>query len=385
MRLSNSAEIDISRIRVGGRHRKDLGDIDALAKSIDEIGLLHPVVVTPGYQLIAGERRLEAFTKLKRAKIPIRIVDIEAIAIGEHAENFNRKAFTPSEWVSIGAAVESIEKKKNAVAEKSGKSSDGKAGGRGRKKPSGKLPHGLSEKESRRTRTKVAKAVGAGARSYEKAKAVVEAAKAEPKKYGKLVEEMDRTGRVDGVHRKLKIAKQVEKIDAEPKPLPKGPFRVIVADPPWSYSKRAEDASHRSAIPYPSMTIDAIKDLPVMSRAHDDSILWLWTTNAHLEEAFGVARAWGFTYKTMLTWVKDKMGTGDWLRGKTEHCLFCVRGEPTITLTNQTTALLAPRRKHSQKPDEFYRIVEALCPGSKIEIFSREERPGWDVFGDEVR
>ena len=173
-------------------------------------------------------------------------------------------------------------------------------------------------------------------------------------------------------------------IRSEPAPLPTGPFRVIVADPPWPYEKRPDDLTHRARLPYPEMTLDAIRALPVADLAADDAILWLWTTNAHLEEAYTVVRAWGFTPKTMLTWGKNRMGTGDWLRGQAEHCLMAVRGKPTVLLTNQTTLLTAPVGAHSAKPDEFYALVEALCPGSKVDLFARQARPGWAVWGAEA-
>ena len=131
------------------------------------------------------------------------------------------------------------------------------------------------------------------------------------------------------------------------------------------------------------MSIEEISALPVKPLAHADCVLWLWTTNAHLREAFGIMEAWGFDYKTMLTWAKNKMGTGDWLRGKTEHCLMGLRGKPTICLTNQTTLLCADSGKHSAKPAEFYEMVEALCPGSKLEMFQRTSRDGWTGHGDE--
>ena len=177
--------------------------------------------------------------------------------------------------------------------------------------------------------------------------------------------------------------KAVAQIAKEPPPIPKGPFRVIAVDPPWTYDSRAEDTTHRAANPYPSMTIEQIKALDVAGLTHKDCVLWLWTTNAHMREAFGILDAWGFTFKTILTWVKDRMGTGDWLRGQTEHCLMAVRGRPTIQLTNQTTVLRGPLRRHSQKPDEFYQLVESLCPGSKLEMFSREKREGWVGHGNE--
>lgn len=199
-----------------------------------------------------------------------------------------------------------------------------------------------------------------------------------------LIAELNRTGRVSGIHRRMKIAAQARVIEQELPPQPQGPFRVIVADPPWSYDNRADDAAHRAANPYPSMPLDDIKALRVGDIAEDDSILWLWTTNAHLPVAFEVIRAWDFEYKTMLTWVKDRMGTGDWLRGQTEHCLMCVKGRPVVTLSNQTTVIHGPLREHSRKPEEFYRMVETLCPGSKLDYFARELRDGWACYGNDT-
>jgi N6-adenosine-specific RNA methylase IME4 len=215
---------------------------------------------------------------------------------------------------------------------------------------------------------------------------IVQAARAEPEKYGKLVEDMDRTHRVDGVFKRLRVAQQAEGIRRETPSLPgNGPYRVIVADPPWSYSLRAADASHRGITPYPEMSIEQICAVDIASIAHDDCVLWLWTTNAHMRGAFDVLDAWGFEQKTILTWAKDRMGMGDWLRGQTEHCIMAVRGKPTVVLTNQTTLLHGPVREHSQKPDEFYALVETLCPAPRYAyLFSREEREGWDMHGDEL-
>jgi N6-adenosine-specific RNA methylase IME4 len=62
-----------------------------------------------------------------------------------------------------------------------------------------------------------------------------------------------------------------------------------------------------------------------------------------------------------------------------------VRGKPTVVLTNQTTVLTGPVREHSRKPEEFYHLVESLCPGSKVELFARTERPGWAAYGHETK
>jgi N6-adenosine-specific RNA methylase IME4 len=201
-----------------------------------------------------------------------------------------------------------------------------------------------------------------------------------------------RRGTKEGIttHAVLKLAQakekqaKIEAIAKEPAPLPKGPFRVIVVDPPWAYVKRTGDISHRGALSYPTMSVKEIKAIQVPDFAATDCILWLWTTNAFMRQALEVIDAWGFKEKTILTWVKDRMGTGDWLRGRTEHCLLTIRGMPVVNLTNQTTVMESLRREHSRKPDEFYALVEALCPGSKLEMFSRaDERKGWTLHGNE--
>jgi N6-adenosine-specific RNA methylase IME4 len=223
-----------------------------------------------------------------------------------------------------------------------------------------------------------------GKESYRKAKEIVAAAEAEPEKYGKLAETMDRTGRVAGVHKQLKTMQAAEDIASEPPPLPTGPFRVLVVDPPWEYEQSSSDPSHRSTCPYPGMTVSEVERLPVESLAADDCVLWLWTTNAYMREAHEIADGWGFRVKTILTWVKDRIGCGNWLRGQTEHCLLCVKGKPTVTLTNQSTVLNAARRDHSRKPEEFYALVDTLCPGSKCELFARHPREGWTQWGNEM-
>jgi ParB family chromosome partitioning protein len=95
-----SDERHLSEITIGTRHRKDMGDIDALAASIRAVGLLHPIVIRPDGPLIAGARRLTAVGRLDWTQVPVRIVDIDSLALGEAAENLERKDFTPSELVA---------------------------------------------------------------------------------------------------------------------------------------------------------------------------------------------------------------------------------------------------------------------------------------------
>jgi N6-adenosine-specific RNA methylase IME4 len=362
------SRLPVDKIQIGTRHRREMGDIASLAGSMAEVGLLHPIVVNPAGKLIAGERRLRAAERLGWETIPVTVVDLDEIARGEFAENAVRKDFTLSEAVAIKRALEPLEK---AAAKE--------------RMLAGKPLEKFSEGNGRAL-DKIAKATGMHRTTLAKAEAIVDAAEAESERFGKLLADMDRTGRVNGVYRRLKIAKQAELIRAEPPPLPgNGPYRVAVVDLPWPYEKRDEDPSHRAARPYPTMSIAEMCAMPVLSLMHEDSILWLWTTNHHMREAFTVLDAWGFEQKTILTWAKDKMGTGDWLRGQTEHCIMAVRGKPTVSLSNETTLLRAPVRAHSQKPDEFYALVERLCPAPRYAaLFARSVRPKWDGHGDEI-
>lgn len=183
--------------------------------------------------------------------------------------------------------------------------------------------------------------------------------------------------------RELERQKKIQYLEQEiekPSPMPEGTFHIIVVDPPWHYHLRTGQASKRNVTPYPTMSLEEIKEIPVRELAAENSILWLWSTNAHLPDAFEIVETWGFQYKTLLTWIKPRIGTGDWLRGRTEHSIMAVKGHPLVRLTNQSTALHAPVRDHSQKPDEFYRLVETLCPGRKLELFARETRDGWDTW-----
>src|SRR5262249_31437726 len=182
-----------------------------------------------------------------------------------------------------------------------------------------------------------------------------------------------------------------------PEPHPRrgrGPSRVIVAAPPWAYDIRQEDPSHQGQTPYPQMSIPEICARPVASIAATDSVLWLWTTNYHmLNGAREVLDAWGFAPVTIFTWGKTtklgtglKFGTGSWLGGGTEHSIFATRGKPVVTLTTESTLLLAPTGGHSVKPVEFYDLVESLCPAPRYaDLFSRyRHNDKWDCHGDEA-
>jgi N6-adenosine-specific RNA methylase IME4/ParB-like chromosome segregation protein Spo0J len=354
----------IDQIQVGFRYRKDLGDLRSLADSIGEVGLLHPVVVTPEGRLIAGLRRLEACRLLGWTELSVTIVDLYQAARGEAHENFVRKDLLPSEIVALKRAIEPLERReaRERQGHQIGTFHPNTAGG--------PVP------SSGDARDKIARYLGVGRTTIERAEAVVDAAEDNPEEFGHLVEQMDRSGKIAGAYRRLEVLRQARELETTAPQFPTGPFQVIVADPPWRYETSAD-------LPYPTMAIEDIKALPVESIAADDAVLWLWTTTAHLRVAFEVIEAWDFEYKTLLTWVKDRMGTGEWLRGQTEHCLLAARGKPVFVHGQHATVLQAARREHSRKPEEFFALVEETCPGTKIELFAREQRNNWSQFGDQ--
>ena len=158
-------------------------------------------------------------------------------------------------------------------------------------------------------------------------------------------------------------------------------YRTILADPPWDIQQKG---GRGAIVHYPLMTIDQIKALPVEQLAQDDAHLWLWATNGALEQAFGVARAWGFTPRSLLTWVKPRYTLGNYLRNATEQVILATRGKAPIRFHSQATWLFAPLQDHSHKPEELYDIIERCSPGPYVELFARRPRHGWDAWGNQI-
>ncbi len=170
-----------------------------------------------------------------------------------------------------------------------------------------------------------------------------------------------------------------------------GRFHTIVADPPWDYTlSRKRHAGHGTIWGladdhYKTMDFERIKRLNVERYADNNAHLYLWVTNAFMEEGLELVRKWGFIQKTILTWVKPQMGMGRYYRNNTEHVLFAVKGSLPPLRHNALTSFVAKRGKHSEKPQEFYDIVESMSPGPYLELFARKPREGWTVWGDEVK
>jgi len=165
-------------------------------------------------------------------------------------------------------------------------------------------------------------------------------------------------------------------------------FPVLYADPPWQYEKGTAHPDRRIENHYSTMTVDDICDLPINNITTDDAILFLWSTNSHLPEALRVMAAWGFTYRTNMVWTKPSIGPGYYFRAQHEMLLVGKKGKMPVPKpgTQSSSVLCAPRMKHSAKPPEVADIIERLYPElPMLELFARERREGWAVWGAEVR
>lgn len=390
----------INEIIIRQRHREDFGDIDGLARSIAAIGLLHPVVIRPDGRLIAGARRIKAFQKLGRDKIPVTVIDLDRIVLGEHAENTERKDFTYAEAVDILRAVRPLEEK--AAKERQ------KAGGRSGGKASGKLPQASTGKAA----DKSAKATGKKRRTLEKAEAVVEAAEKNPDLFGDLANRLkEDDAKVDAIHREMKQRQERSAYEARAE---QGGdigdliamaeagrrFKIIYADPAWEFKVYSGRGKQRSADRhYDTSSLEAIMALPIAPLADDDCALFLWGVWPELPGALDVIKAWGFEFKTVgFVWAKTTASTdsvlldgtglhwgmGYWTRANTEFCLLATKGKPLRLAEDIHQVIVAPVAEHSVKPEAARERIERLLVGPYLELFGRRAVPRWTVWSNEL-
>lgn len=177
--------------------------------------------------------------------------------------------------------------------------------------------------------------------------------------------------------------------------LPRGKkFKVIYADPPWSFmTYNGAKVPARGEQPYETMSLKELKALAVEEIADDDCLLIMWTVSSHVLQAFELAEAWGFKFKSLgFVWEKTcksdpeklKIGMGKWLRQECEISLIFARGKPKRVGAGVRQVIRAPAREHSRKPDEAYPMIEELIAGPYLELFSRTDRKGWTAWGNEV-
>lgn len=164
-------------------------------------------------------------------------------------------------------------------------------------------------------------------------------------------------------------------------------YRIIYADPPWSYGNAMPDYVTEPQDYYLLMSTTDICNMPVKDICQKDAVLFLWSTSPHLPEALEVAKAWGFEYKAAFIWDKIKHNMGHYNSVRHELLLVCTRG--SCTPDNRIlfdSVVSIERGEHSAKPVYFRDVIDKLyLYGNKIELFAREAADGWDVFGNQIK
>lgn len=170
-------------------------------------------------------------------------------------------------------------------------------------------------------------------------------------------------------------------------------YRCIVADPPWTpqlggtWGARVDKGRPQRF--YQTMSLKEICALPVPSAKQCH--LYLWCLSQHVDWGYDVARAWGFEPVVLMTWKKPGLGVGRF-RCNTEHFLVARKGSRhgnpfggggRVSQATGGTLFEWPRGRHSEKPCDFFELVERLSPGPRLEMFARVQRNGWDGWGNE--
>ena len=187
-------------------------------------------------------------------------------------------------------------------------------------------------------------------------------------------------------------------------PLPNKKYDIIYADPPWDYGGKLQfDKSSKgvdeldtnkkifissACFKYPTLKTSELKKLPLKNIAKDNCLLFMWTTNPHLEQALDLGKAWGFEYRTVaFVWDKMNHNPGQYTLTNCELCLLFKKGKiPSPRGARNVQQLVrVPRGKHSEKPIEVLQGITKMFPTQdKIELFARNTNKGWSCWGLDV-
>jgi len=358
--LTNQQQVAISEIKIGKRFRKDAGDISSLVQSIEEVDLLHPIVIDEENNLVAGFRRIQACLKLGWKNIPIHRISIDEPKIGEFHENTIRKDFTISEIADITEYVEA-----SRINHRPQKGSE-----------SAPLPKG-------KTNDVVEKMTGISHDTINKIKTIKNTDR-------KILEKIDSgKGSINSEYNKIMNEKRIT--SSKKCKLPTGQYNIFYIDPPWQYDNENTGGSLSSgaAQKYPTMSTDEIIAMFKKMPFAKDSVIFMWATNSMLPDALRIFSEIGFSYKGKITWRKKEfLGLGYWFRNITEDCLFAIKGDIRAFKCQLPNFIEAKPGQHSEKPDEMRQLIEEavknIHPKKKIELFARKESTKWISWGNEI-
>ena len=180
----------------------------------------------------------------------------------------------------------------------------------------------------------------------------------------------------------------MKQLSDNPPELPTGKYHIIVIDPPWEMNKIKRDvAPNQTDMDYPTMSVDKIKQLPVMDNAADDCWVFMWTTQRYIWEGRDILKSWGFEpMGWFFTWVKSSgfQPTSNIPRMNCEYVLVGKRGSPVFTSKKGLKMGFNARTTgHSRKPEEFYKMIRNSTIEPRLEMFNRRSIDGFDSWGNE--
>lgn len=342
---------------------------DEYSAFVDEIqrsGILTPIEITAAGVVLNGRHRLKAAQQLGHEQVPVRLVapaDELAYMVGQalhhrHLSQSQRAALALELFDLTASRERSRTRQQQNLRHNEGGAEVATLPPRGK------------------TRETIARACGVSARVIQDAITVHDA---DP-----LLLQQVKNGSIAVHQAARRVRRQQRDTNLAPAPpLPDGPFEIVYADPPWRLGN--PDGPHAPEQHYPTMTLEEIASEKIP--AADDALLYLWAVNSLLPEAIEIIRAWGFTYKTYIAWVKDGIGPGVWTRPCCELLLLARRGSypPPDGPDRPANVIQAPRRGHSKKPDQAYQLIERSYPNAtRIELFARNRRPGWTSWGNQL-
>jgi len=419
-----AAQIDINLLQPHPRNVEIYGEEDVieLVDYIRDSKWIKPLVISQNNRIISGHRRWQAARILGLMRVPyvMQVFETEEDELKALLlENASRDK-TPEQKVREGVEWKKIEERESLKRMAEGANSTNKVLDRVAIDTGVDAhPHPSSDGK---TRDKVAERVGFGSgKSYEKAAKVVERADkledegkvAESKALLKILNEQSVTAasfliqepeaqqeailqtiashiandyyEAKSIVRREQEQAHIAQLKARGVQLPTGQYSCIVMDPPWQMQKIERDVRpNQMEFDYPTMDEYELKAFPLPTFAADNCHLYLWTTQKHMPMALRLAEHWGFRYQCLMTWVKNVGFTPFSWMYSTEHVLFCIKGSMPLMRKGLRLDFKADVREHSRKPDVFYDRVREASPGPRIDVFSREQRDGFDQYGNEV-
>jgi len=385
-----------------GRRRVDEDKVQQLAQSIGEVGLLNPITVTEEGVLVAGMHRLEACRLLGLDEIPVNVVALDGMRaeLAMLDENLFRNDGTVlerAEWLKRRKEIYEVlypetrwgGDMKSAAAKSNGNNFRSFSNETAAK--AGVSPRTIRQEVQIATRLAddVKDALKATAVADHKTD-LLALSRMDPERQREIATRIAE-GSVETVkdaqREILKEEREAQAANVLSTPTSsERRYRAIVIDPPWPVQKMLRtERPNQDVFDYPTMTIDEIARLPVMDLADPAGChIYLWVTHRFVPKGFWLFGKWGVQYECLMTWRKNVGFTPFSWMYSTEHVLFGRIGHLGVERKGLRLDFEAKVTRHSAKPETFYERVVQASPGPRLELFARVERPGFEVWGNEV-